>query len=121
MSNTVSLGFVKDLLPDVKTGKIDLDKLGTSLADILVDAATGLIEGGQQDLALYASKIADDTIRVMQNPDVEKREKQLAELMGQIQIIGEINRMRATQEAWATFTKVAATVIKTVVKFVAPI
>jgi hypothetical protein len=107
-------------LPKIKFGELDAKELGEKLATTISKSLEGLISGAQEDLAKYANRMADDAIRVMQIPEVERREKLLEELGMQVKLIGEIHRIEATQEGWKVAGSIFKTVIRTAVGLMIP-
>lgn len=120
MSENAVTGALDALIPDVKFGKVDVEKLGENLADIITKSVEGLVKGAQSDLALYANRMANDAIRVMRIADVEKRDRLLNELAMQMKLIGEIHRIQATQEGWDVAGKIFKTILKTAVGLLVP-
>jgi len=96
----------------------DLIVLRAVLKEVVEDNLRGLLEGTQEDLALYAEKIATDVTLATSVPDDERRNALLRELLGQVQAIAEINRLRAVAGAWDIFNTVLRATVKTAVRIV---
>lgn len=111
----------KAFLPNLQLGELDLKTLGRDLADIIKSSVEGLIDGAQNDLALYANKMAEDAMRVMAIVDVILRERLLKELVMQVRLVGEIYNLRAEQAAWDVAGKIFLTVFRTALKFLVPV
>jgi hypothetical protein len=112
---------MSEFIPSLKIGEFDVKTLGRDLADIIRSSVEGLVEGAQNDLALYANQMAEDAMRVMEIADSILREKLLKELVMQVRLVGEIHRLRAVQAAWDVVGKVFLTAVRMALKFLVPI
>lgn len=101
--------------------KVVGETLKEDLSELVFHSVSGLVEGAKDDLQAFAYAMADDAVRIIAIADTVRREALFAELMMQVKLIGEINRLRATQAAWDTAIKVVMTVVKTAIKLVVPI
>lgn len=85
--------------------------------DDLTDIAEGyvrkLLTGSAEDLHRYALSIAADMAKVAFVADKDKKKELMAELVAQLQAVGEINRIRATRETWAVFEEIMSAVGQT--------
>ena len=100
-----------DVAAPATTGTADWGGLNAELRDVLGDALAGLIDGAADDVDRYVAAIAQDLVRAAANdrPDL------VAELRGQLRLIGEINRVRASDAAWDTAEQIIAAVFRAAV------
>lgn len=69
-----------------------------ALADAVQSQLDDLLEGAEADVRQFAVAIANDLTRAASQGDSEM----VAALSEQMQLLGEINRVRAVNEAWDT-------------------
>lgn len=65
-----------------------------------------------QGLANFASEIASGISRVVQEPDEDTRKQLYSELMGQLAILAEINRLQMNFHAWQVLSATVNTAIR---------
>lgn len=86
--------------------KLSLSDVQTAASEQLKATLVDLAQGAAADIHNYAYGIGRDMIAVQQEPDSEKKAAKLAELKGQLQSVGELNRLRLNNAAWAQFERV---------------
>lgn len=91
------------------------------VVDIIQDAVTELVEGGQDDLATFANDIADSAIKIMGEPDEAIRSSLMAEIGQQLVLIAEMNRIRAVHANWVAVTAVVRAAVSTAIKMIVPL
>lgn len=91
------------------------EKIANDLADIIEEHARRLLEGATSDLRVYVLAISADMAKAAFSDD---REALMEELLAQLKAVAEINRLRATKEAWATFESVVQALGRMVLRMV---
>ena len=89
-----------------------LAALKDDVTGILEEQARDLLSGAAGDVKNYVVAIATDMTRALALPS-ERREALLRELRAQLRLLGEINRIRAEQQAWETFERIVTVVGQT--------
>lgn len=84
------------------------------LKDLLQRQITGLIEGAIGDLETYVDAIATDFEKGLMLPP-DARDAATRELIGQLQVVGEINRLRAVNAGWAVVSSAVGLVLEAVI------
>lgn len=84
----------------------DFDVLKAQVSQEIFRAVEGVLEGASEDMATFATAIARNLVTVAQMPDNEERQALYDELMGQIQLIAEQNRLRAVNNTWNVVTRI---------------
>lgn len=93
---------------------LDWEQFKTGVAAALVDGLKGVVEAGKGDIQRFATEITYDMTEAMMLPQ-DRREAVLKELQGQVRLIGERNRIRAANAAWATAENVIGMVARVAV------
>lgn len=103
-------------LPTIDIKNVDLNALKSDIIDILTDNIGKLLEGGEQDLSVFMTAIAENYVTILSDSALTDNERNelIEELGAQTKLVGEVNRIRALQEAWATISVVTSTVLKVV-------
>ena len=91
------------------------EDLKASLSEALQDAGRHLLEGAAHDLQVYVEAISVDLSQVWTIADPDQRQKVYEELLGQLRAVGELNRIRASNAAWVSFTRVVRIATRTLI------
>jgi hypothetical protein len=86
----------------IDLSKIDLNKLQGDVSGILQGALDGVVEGAKEDLKDYAAAIAKDMLQAQLAGNDEVK----AQLLDQLKVLAEINRIRVEAHAWVVVEKV---------------
>ena len=86
---------------------VNFEDIKAGLKAAVIDAVSGLVEGAQADIAEFGNAIVQDIATALALPSSDERDRVLKELWGQVQLLGEVNRLRAVNAAW---NAVAATI-----------
>lgn len=89
--------------------RIDWPGLSNELLGHIRKALGNLASGASEDLELFGREIAQDLVRAMQTGQSSLKD----ELLVQLRLIAEINRVRLTNEQWATLRAVMDTILRT--------
>ena len=88
--------------------KLDLDRLKSDLTDALSDGLADLVDGAKDDIKAYASDISKDMLEAHMTGQVEVKEQ----LMDQLKVLAEINRVRVENHTWVVVRKVVEVAFK---------
>lgn len=88
--------------------RIDLDRLKADLTDALSDGLADLVDGAKQDIKDYASDISKNMLEAHLTGQGEIKEQ----LMNQLKVLAEINRVRVENHAWIVVRKVVETAFR---------
>ena len=89
-----------------------LDTLEHEIRQTLETELAGLVDAAASDLRHYAGSIASSAISIAGVPDAGERARLFAELRGQLKLIAEISRIRASNAAWDSVERIAATALR---------
>jgi hypothetical protein len=73
-----------------------VDEIQAKLESVFVE----LLEGARGDIEKYARQMVEDLQDIAVLPRGEKRDELRAELLSQVKMLGELNRLRANDAAW---------------------
>lgn len=76
---------------------------------LIKQAGETLLEGGQEDMALFAEGIATDMVASLQIADDARRDALLKEQTAQWVALAEVQRIRLVHESWDLFYAVVKT------------
>ena len=91
--------------------KLDLPKLTEDVSSALADGIADLVEGSRSDIRSFASDISRDFLEAT----LSGNEKVNKALVGQLQLLAEINRIRVENHSWAVVANVTRAVIRAAV------
>lgn len=97
------------MAPSVQSS-VDWESIKGNLTDALLDALSGVIDGVQADLAAFGTQISTDIATALQMEAGDRRDALLQELWGQVQIVGEIQRIRTVNATWDAVAKIIKSV-----------
>lgn len=75
---------------------LDLEALKRDVARALADGIADLVEGAKQDVETYADQITSDMLEAT----LTGNEQVTAQLLDQLQVVAEINRVRVENHTW---------------------
>ena len=88
--------------------KLDLDRLKGDLTDALSDGLSDLVDGAKEDIKAFAKDISRDMLEAHLTGETEVK----AQLMAQLKVLAEINRVRVENHAWIVVRKVVETAFR---------
>lgn len=91
--------------------RIDFDRLKEDLGRTLADGLMDLVDGAQDDVQAFASDISRDLLLA----GLQGNLKIQAQLLDQLKILAEINRVRVENHAWVVVGKIARVAIEAAV------
>lgn len=91
--------------------RIDFDRLKEDLGRTLADGLMDLVDGAQDDVQAFASDISRDLLLA----GLQGNLKVQAQLLDQLKILAEINRVRVENHAWVVVGKIARVAIEAAV------
>lgn len=90
--------------------KIDLGKLQEDVKPVLASALSGIVEGAKEDIQQFAGEIGKDMLHAQLAGD----DALVAQLLDQLEVLAEINRVRVEAHAWVVVKKVVSAVFSAV-------
>lgn len=84
------------------------------VAAVLEEALHDLLDGAEQDIINFTNTLAFDSIEAMMLPP-ERRDAVLAEIVAQVQVVGELNRLRAVNAGWDMVGRIVTVAQKTAI------
>lgn len=91
---------------------LDLGQLKKDLGPVLTDALSDVLEGSRSDLEKFGQGIAQDLLSISTVLDQKWSEERTAQLLDQMKVLAEINRIRAEAAAWRMAEKIITAVLR---------
>ena len=94
---------------------VDLLGLAKELTNPLLDALEQLAEGMPEDLQRFATLIGEDFLLASLIGDEARKASLQAQLLDQLKVLAEINRIRIEPSSWALVERIVRAVIRAAV------
>lgn len=94
---------------------VDWEGLALELRGEVLEGIKPFVEGAQEDLREFGAAIAKDMVRAVR----ERREDLIRELGHQLEVLGELNRIRLVNASWAQIGNILAVVGRVAMKAIA--
>ncbi len=91
--------------------KFDVERLKKDIGSAITDGILDLVEGSKEDVEKFAQQIAWDMLEAQFEGEPEIQDQ----LLDQLKILGEINRVRVENHTWIVVFKVVRAILEAVV------
>lgn len=102
------IASVREVAAGLDLSRLDLERLKGDVAPLLAEALEGLVHGAKADVEAYAKQITDELLAATLTGDREAE----AQLLDQLKLLAEINRLRVENHALTVVGRVTRMVFK---------